>query len=222
MIEKKTQILAVGDCNTLGVAGCKNRSYPERLAERLNLRVANHGCTMATTREGVLLLRDGLTENVTHLFIQFGLVDSYKTFTYSPYVLYYPDNIFRKQLRSLVKKYKKICRTWGLNQRFGEKNVVGIDEYEYNMMTMVAMAKQARVYLVETIPHKDLQRNSEIKRYNAVLNGIAGRFPRCKKINLFDHFLLHLDQYYQDDTHSNELGYEYIVNELVQHVQRDT
>ena len=130
-------ILAVGDCNTLGAGEFRNNGYPERVGELLGVSVKNCGYTMSTTREGVYLLEDNLEEQHDCVIIQFGLVDSYATFRYSPYVLYFPDNPLRKQLRSLVKKYKKICRRRGLNEKFGEVPVVPAAEYERNLRRMV-------------------------------------------------------------------------------------
>ncbi len=161
------------------------------------------------------MLRHNLTEDVTHLFIQFGLVDSYKTFKYSPYVLYYPDNFIRKQARSLVKKFKKTCRDIGMNKHFGEASVVGIEEYEKNVQTMVAAAHKAKVFLLDTIPNKQLERNTQIQSYNDVLSSISQQYSHCGKIDLYTHFYNNLDNYYYDETHCNGKGYDYIVKQIL-------
>ncbi len=212
------KILAIGDCNTLGVADCSGNSYPERLGKLLGMEVDNCACTMATTREGVLLLKKYLTDDVCYLFIQFGLVDSYKTFKYSPYILYFPDNFFRKQVRSLVKKYKKICRNTGLNKRIGETNVVGIEEYEQNLQFMVSQAQSAKVFLLDTVPHKHQERNPEIVRYNEILSKIAKSASNCVKIELYEHFYNNLSCYYYDETHCNGRGYDHIVQQIMPHI----
>lgn len=212
------KILAIGDCNTLGVAECIGNSYPERYARMTGMHIQNCGCTMATTREGLMVLKENIPVDFTFLFVQFGLVDSYKTFKYSPYVLYYPDNFLRKQVRSLVKKYKKICRNRGLNRRFGEVNVVGPQEYEDNLHTIVALAEKTTVFLIETVPHKQVERNAEIQSYNAILSRVAARHPHCIKIDLYSHFQDNLDHYYHDETHCNGAGYDYIAEQILKHV----
>ena len=107
-------ILAIGDCITSGVSHCLGNSYPERVGMALNVRVKNCGKAMCSSREGITLLRDNESDEFDCVFIQFGLKDAYSTFKYSPNILYYPDNFMRKQLRSIVKKYKKICKKIGL------------------------------------------------------------------------------------------------------------
>ncbi len=212
------EILAIGDCNTLGVADCIGNSYPERFGKLTGIQVKNCACTMATTREGLLLLKKNLTDDVSYLLVQFGLVDSYKTFKYSPYVLYYPDNFFRKQVRGLVKKYKKICRNAGLNKRFGEKNVVPIEEYERSIKTIAGMAAKAKVFLIETVPHKEQERNPEIERYNTILSKIAAQYPHCEKVDLYAHFHDNMGRYYHDETHCNGTAHEYIAGQIMLHV----
>jgi len=93
-----TKLLAIGDCNTLGAGELEAFSYPERLANLCNAQVINCGLTMSTSREGVAILKDNISDDIDCILIQFGLVDAYNTFRYAPYVPYYPDNIIRKQL----------------------------------------------------------------------------------------------------------------------------
>jgi hypothetical protein len=172
---------------------------------------------MTTTREGLRILEKNIDDNVAFLFVQFGLVDSYKTFKYSPYVLYYPDNFFRKQVRSLVKKYKKICRGTGLNRILGEVNVVGPGEYEENLHKIIALAGTATVFLIDTVPHKQMERNLEIRNYNSILSKVTEKYSRCVKINLYEHFWENLDRYYHDETHCNGAGYDHIVDQIIRH-----
>jgi hypothetical protein len=214
------KILAIGDCNTLGVAEYSGNSYPEKFASMSGMHVHNCGYTMATTREGLSLLKHNFTDDVTFLFVQFGLVDSYKTFKFSPYVLYYPDNFLRKQIRSLVKKYKKVCRSSGLNKRIGEVNVVSPLEYKENLHKIIALAKHSIVVLIDTVPHKQIQRNDEIQHYNDILSSVAGCYPNCIKIDLYAQFLENINSYYHDETHCNGLGYDYIVEQIMNSVSK--
>jgi lysophospholipase L1-like esterase len=207
------KITAVGDCNTLGANALAHKGYPERFGAMANAEVVNLGHTMATTREGIHLLQDHIGD-ADCVLIQFGLVDSYKTFKHSPYVLYYPDGFFRKQLRSMVKKYKKICRSIGLNSLFGEVNVVAIEEYERNLREMVELALPRTIVLLETIPNRQQERNDEIRRYNKVLDKICNGYEQCFKVELYDLFIHRLSEYYQDDTHCNQNGHDCIARTI--------
>ncbi len=131
--DTKNKILAIGDCNTLGVGKLTGHSYPERVGQILKVPVTNSGYTMSTTREGCFLLSDHLTTDCTIVIIQFGLADSYLTLRHAPYVLNYPDNILRKPFRNILKKLKKLSRKYGINKRFGESNVVPLEEYSLNI-----------------------------------------------------------------------------------------
>jgi hypothetical protein len=182
------------------------------------MHVQNRGCTMATTREGLMVIKENIPADFTLLFVQFGLVDSYKTFKYSPYVLYYPDNFLRKQVRSLVKKFKKICRSTGLNRRFGEVNVVGPQEYEDNLHTIVTLAEKSTVFLIDTVPNKQTERNVEIQRYNSIMSKVATHYPHCIKIDLYSHFKHNLDHFYHDETHCNAAGYDFITQQILKHI----
>lgn len=214
-------ILAVGDCNTLGVGNLLGASYPERVARALGMPVANYGYTMATSREGISLLRDNLSVRHSCVFIQFGLVDAYSTFKYAPYVLYYPDNPLRKQFRSIVKKIKKICRNRGLNRTLGEVSVVPEEEYYANMLAMVQMCAHRIVILPETLPHHDQQRNAAIRRYNRVLARIAARHDNCHVVDLYAEFDAHLTTYYTDKTHANAAGYAYIAKSITRILRKE-
>ena len=185
-------IVAVGDCNTLGAKKLKSQSYPEILGSLIGAKVTNLGHTMATSREGSNLLGEYI-DSGDCVIIQFGLVDSYKTFKYSPYILYYPDNPLRKTLRSVVKKYKKICRNIGLNKHLGEVNVVPLDEYERNIRNMIEISLPRTVILPDTLPNKQLHRNSDIERYNSCLYKISRDYQQCIKVDLFEVFLENFD-----------------------------
>lgn len=208
-------ILALGDCNTLGIGTLRYNGYPERTARKLGLGVTNLAYTMATTREGLFLFRENMDDNTGLILIQFGLVDSYLTFRYAPYVLYYPDNPVRKQWRSIVKKYKKLCRRWGFNRVFGTREVVGPREYEQNLSVLVSRAENTQVLLVETIPHKQRQRNENIQRYNGIMKRVASRYGHVKVVELFDLFLSRLDTFYLDETHCNSRGHDFITDRIM-------
>lgn len=207
------KIIAVGDCNTLGAGHLEKKSYPEILAGIAGVEVLNVGHTMATTREGLHLIKKFLLD-ADCIFLQFGLVDSYKTFKYSPYVLYYPDNVFRKPMRSMVKKYKKVCKKIGLNGLLGEINVVAIEEYSENIRQMIEFAAPKKVVLLETVPNRELWRNPEIKRYNKALTMLSEEYENCVKIDLYNVFESNLNAFYMDGTHCNEEGYNYIAEQI--------
>lgn len=213
-----TRICAVGDCNTLGSGHLRGNSYPERIGKSTGARVINLGHTMATSREGKLLLRD-YQGNYDCMMIQFGLADSYLTCRYSPYVLYYPDNIFRKPLRSLIKKIKKGCRRTGFAARLGIRNVVSPKEYETNIREMINNSQASTILLIDTLPHHENWRNSHIQKYNGILTRITKEYDQCVKIDLFDIFMKRLDDYYQDVTHCNDAGYTRIAQEILQLIE---
>ena len=208
-------ILAVGDCNTLGVGPCRGDSYPEKVARPLGMAVTNRGYTMSTSREGRYLLGDALADEHRLVIIQFGLADAYRTLGCAPYVLYYPDNFFRKQARSILKKIKKISRKSGLNRLLGERPVVPMAEYQANISWMVDRCAGRRVILPETIPHQDSSRNDLIQQYNRALAAIASRYPECHLVETYADFFANRHAFYADATHANSLGYELIATKIV-------
>lgn len=209
-----SKILALGDCNTLGAGEFKYQSYPERFAKYINASIKNCGYTMSTTREMLYFAKENI-EDADIVFIQYGLVDSWKTFKYSPYVLYYPDNIMRKYYRKLVKKYKKICKTIGLNRIFGTENVVPDREYRDNIESLIREYPNKLFILIDTIPNKALWRNKEIIRYNKILEDISIENENTFYLKIYNFFLENFDVYYLDKTHINERGYEFILSQLV-------
>ncbi len=212
-------ILAVGDCITLGTGSCLGNSYPERIGRMFHARVSNFGKTMCTSREGKFLLRDNLTEKYDCVILQFGIADAYTTFKYAPYILYYPDNLFRKAIRNIVKKYKKLCRKHGLHERFGEANVIPEDEYRANFQLMVRMCGNRLIILPETIPHLDSFRNPYIKRYNKILEDIAADSKNCCFVRLFESFLANDTIFYLDKGHPNDAGYNHIADEFIRSLE---
>jgi len=213
------KLLAIGDCNTLGAGPSEGYSYPERVAEKLGGACRNCGRTMFSTREGLLMLRDNLRYNPTHVTIQFGIADSYLTFAYSPYVLYYPDNFLRKQGRSLVKKYKKICRRTGVDTALGKSHLVSPEEYERNLSVMVSMCSAKPVILLETVPNQDQSRNGPVKEFNTITKMVADKYDHCSFLPLYERFNDSLDSFYFDPTHVNQKGNNYIARELMEMIE---
>jgi len=181
----------------------------------LTVPVKNCGKAMFSTKEGLTILRDNDSDEFDCIFIQFGLKDAYTTFKYSPNVLYYPDNFLRKQIRSIVKKYKKTCRKIGLNELLGEVNVVSEQEYQHNISLMVERCKRKQVVLPEIIPHQETVRNPAILRYNKILEHISTTHDNCLFIRLYDDFLVKMPEYYLDTGHPNELGYRFISDKIL-------
>jgi lysophospholipase L1-like esterase len=213
--DTKNKILAIGDCNTLGGGNLVGQSYPERVGLRLNAAVSNCGYTMSTSREGYFLLRDHLTTDCTIVMIQFGLADSALTLRHAPYVLNYPDNIFRKPCRKMLKKFKKLSRKYGINKRFGESNVVPIEEYSINIRRMIEMCAGRTVLLSETIPHHDTSRNERIERYNRELAAIAEQYGNCHLVKTYDAYSNNMNRFYLDDGHANADGYDYTAERIL-------
>jgi len=214
------KILALGDCNTLGDTHYEKNSFPERFANKIKADVKNCGYTMTTTREMQHFAKKYL-KDANIVLIQYGLVDSWKTFKYAPYVLYYPDNFLRKIARKVVKKYKKISKKVGLNGLLGVENVVLTKEYKNSIESLVSQNENKVFILIETVPNRDLPRNEEIKRYNNVLQEISSRYKNCYCLNVFDIFIENLENYYLDETHINDVGYDVISNELLRVYKSD-
>lgn len=208
------KILALGDCNTLGVENCYKNAYPEMLAKELNATVKNLGHTMATTREAIELFNEVKDEYFDIVLISFGLTDSWKTFKYAPYVLYYPDNIWRKILRKIVKKFKKIGKKLNFVKFLGEESVVPEKEYVENLQYIVNHLTKSRVLILDTLPKKEQYRNISIKKYNVLLDSLAGS-KNVTRIKLYDYFDQHRELFL-DKTHLNSQGYEYIRDKIVE------
>ena len=209
-----SNILALGDCNTLGVKYLKGNAYPEMFAKSLKKTVENCGFTMSTTHEMLYFFENFKDQEKEIVLIQYGLVDSWKTFKYAPYVLYYPDHKLRKLLSERVQKYKKIAKKIGLNKLLGVSNVVAWEEYENNIKTVLQETRKSIVFLIDTIPNLEVSRNSEIKRYNLILSQLSKQYDNVYYIELYDDFF-DRPEYYLDNTHMNERGYERITQKLI-------
>ena len=209
-----SNILALGDCNTLGVKYLKGNAYPEMFAKALEKTVENCGFTMSTTHEMLYFFENFKDQEKEIVLIQYGLVDSWKTFKYAPYVLYYPDNKIRKVFRKIVKKYKKISKKIGLNKLLGVSNVVALDDYENNIKTVLQKTRKSAVFLIDTIPNLEISRNSDIVRYNQVLSHLSKQYDHVHYVEVYDDFL-DRPEYYLDNTHMNAKGYERITQKIL-------
>jgi lysophospholipase L1-like esterase len=214
------KLLFLGDCNTQGIKDNYLNSYPEKLAKYLNIDIINAGYTMSTTYEMIELHKKYFSTDISAIFIQYGLVDSWKTFKYSPYVLYYLDSFFRKIARKIVKKYKKITKNMGMQNYFGTKYVVNKDIYIQNILQIINKS-DVPIFLIQTVPNKESFRNKYIKYYNKLLDDIAIN-NNCHLIEIYDYFEDNLDRLICDDgTHINDEGYDYISNEILEYIKKE-
>lgn len=218
------QILFLGDCNTLGTPDIEGRAYPEIISQTLNMTIQNCGHTMTTTREGRHYFARFYSATTAMVVLQYGLVDSWRTFKYAPYVLYYPDNPLRKIGRKLVKKYKKLCQKFGLNERIGVKNVVPLEEYRATIARIAEFIAPKPLLLLETVPNHDLSRNDEIRRYNAELWTLATQHTNIRVLALYDDFLPFLNSdkgVYSDPTHLSVAGHQRVAQKLAQLIEHE-
>ncbi len=217
------KILSLGDCNTLGVQNCEGNAYPEKFAKLLAADSCNCGFTMSTIREAKYFFRDFYDSDTNILTIQYGLVDSWKSFRFSPYVLYYPDNPFRKMARKMVKKYKKTCRNLGLNDRLGTLPVVPPEKFTASLREIIQMCRpDTKIILIETVPNLDESRNPAIQKYNALMKQVALSDERCSILEIYNDFDAKKDEFYIDPTHINEMGHECIAAKLFDLYNEDT
>ena len=68
---------------------------------------------------------------------------------------------------------------------------------------------------MDTVPNRELERNSNIKQYNKILDELSSNFNNCHRVKFYDLFEKNLDTYYLDNTHINDLGYKIITEELI-------
>jgi lysophospholipase L1-like esterase len=185
-------LLALGDCNTLGTIELEPVAYPQVLGGKLGVPTINCGHTMSTVREGWEYARRKLSGDTAYLVIQFGQVDAWHTFRGAPYVLNYPDNIVRRVLRKLVKKFKKLARKAGVHRWLGERNVVGPVEYQSRLKAMIQLARQrspqVRICLVATPPSLMVDRNPRIEAYNRIVKQVA-EDSGCAFVDAYSVFL---------------------------------
>jgi len=205
--------LVLGDCNVTGADKFNDKTYVEILQKQLNIPAISCGHTMTTTKEGKIYFDKNKNVDFEFVVVAYGLVDSWETFKYAPYVLYYPDNIFRKIARKVIKKYKKIARNFHLNEKIGKKHVVPIKEYKKNIEYIIQNSK--KVFLVETPPHQsEIFRNKHIVQYNQVLKDLSKKYNHAKVIHIYESLLADQSLYF-DVVHLNEKGYSLIAQKII-------
>jgi len=201
------KLVALGDCNTLGVSDCKQNSYPERVGRSLGAEVVNLGHTMATTREARHLLTKEIGLQTDILLISLGLTDSWRGLKLAPYVLYYPDNLFRRLARKLVKRIKKTARQTGLNGLIGVAAVTPPKLYLSNLTAMIeSVPAHALVLLIDILPKAEEDRNVDIVAYNRLLDTLPEHFGNVRRVRCYDFFYSRRGTLFQDNTHLNDQG----------------
>lgn len=200
------KLVAYGDCNTLGFGQEKGNGFPEQVASALGYSVSNLGHTMSTTRELLNYAKDFPPSKYDIALIQYGLVDSWLTFKFSPYVLYYPDSPIRKLQRKVVKKIKKYARIFQIKRWLGETEVVPLPEYIANIKHVVIGAPKTQFVLIGTAPHTSPERNPRIIRYNEALSKLALEHKNCIYVDAYEEILGKMDTLFSDNTHFNDEG----------------
>lgn len=215
-LARRSDLLFLGDCNTCGTEQLKGQTYADLVGEALSRRIDNGGQTMATTREALQYFEHFGHENLSAVFIQYGLVDSWLTLRAAPYVLYYPDNARRRFLRRWVKKWKKYGRKIGIGKLFGMRNQVPLEEYQSNIAKILD-AVSCPVLLIETAPNHDDSRNPAIQAYNAALAELAEQYTHAVLIRCYEEFATHMQDYYQDATHFSPAGHAKLAEIIAKH-----
>jgi hypothetical protein len=211
------KVLSLGDCNAIGFGELKGFGYAERVANSIGMECLNKGHTMCTSREGVKYFLDYYSSDVCLLIVNYGLVDSWRTVSGFPYVLYYPDNFFRKLCRKALKKAKKIVRKCFLLKFFGLSSVVSLEEYRNNILFMVGeLSSETKLVLIEIPYNMDESRNGEILSYNKTLREISSRYENVIFVETFRFFEKAKYSYLlADGTHISDAGYEFITKSIL-------
>jgi lysophospholipase L1-like esterase len=220
MQNSTVRYVALGDCVTLGAPFQQQNAYPERVAQVMEWQVTNYGHTMSTTREGLEYFKKLDVQNADILSIQYGIVDSWQTFNGAPFVLYYPDNKWRKFLRKIVKKIKKYGRKLNFHGLFGTRNVVPVEEYIRNIQYMIDHSQAKYVLLPEIYPNQDLNREPRILAYNQALAKLHDG-KRVFVIKQFDLLKPHLNtDYYDDSTHLSGTGHQAVAHNILAELKK--
>ena len=85
---------------------------------------------------------------------------------------------------------------------------------ENNIKTVLQKTRSSSVFLIDTIPHLEISRNSEIVRYNQVLSRLSKEYDHVHYVEVYDAFL-DRPEYYLDNTHMNNRGYECITQNIL-------
>lgn len=225
--QRPLRLLAVGDCNTGGALGTAAK---DRVSSRLAARFEAHGIscaeqnlgyTMSTTREGLARMqRDA--EPADLLVLNFGLVDAWVTSIPRVYIPYYPDGVFKRLGRKLLKSVKRRLRAPLLRRFVPIGAVVPIEEYEQNMRRIMALAREqnpaVRILLWGTVPVVgDAERSRKIALYNVRLRNIAEAEPETWYLETMDVLKgLNLEEIYLDHLHIAAAAAERIAEEMLQ------
>jgi hypothetical protein len=177
-----TRVLAVGDCNTHGLNSPPANTILDKFCHCLELAgyptvSQNLGCGMATSREGIAIMRER-AKPADIALINFGLVDSWITSIPKIYIAYFPDNRLKKIARKALKYTKRRLRSPLMRRIVPTGNVVPLDEYRRNIETLINIARRLNpdvwIVLWGSPPvQNDDRRNEELLRYNAELHDVA-------------------------------------------------
>jgi lysophospholipase L1-like esterase len=91
---------------------------------------------------------------------------------------------------------------------------VSLDAYKNNIISVIEQSEDRTIFLISTIPNLDTSRNIEIMRYNELLSTLAEQYTHVHYVEVYNDFSNHPD-YYLDNTHMNETGYEIITQKIL-------
>lgn len=175
------RIVALGDCNT-HTGNPKQGTVPEGVAwafrnAGIPAEVTNLGGGMETCREGLARLRNTPT-SADIAVINFGLVDAWTTSIPQLYVPYYPDNLFRKPCRKLLKFAKRRLLTTSIRKLLPSGPVVKEEEFTSRIGQMIETLRERsatiNIFIWGTVPVSNHDsRNIPLYRYNKLLSQIA-------------------------------------------------
>jgi len=228
------RILAIGDCNTSGVEDAPSENLPEELCKifRQNgydIEIFNEGHAMTTTREGVAKIKQFWSlrgeRTVDIVLINFGLVDSWVVALPSWYISYYPDNIFKKYARKLLKSFKKRLRNPAVRRFLPTGNTVPMVEFRKNYQYMIDYVRrfspQARIILWGIAPTRyDMKREIHIKAYDEVIKELATS-NGCIHIDtrqIFEPYTS--EQLYRDHVHINSFAQKLLAGHIYNAVKK--
>lgn len=175
------RFVALGDCNTRTndqSQGTVTGGVVDALGRRqVDVRLANLGGGMWTTREGLARLRNhGQPCDIA--IINYGLVDAWQTSIPHVYVPYYPAGRSQKIRRKILKFVKRRLRSnfWGDVVTSG--SVVPLAEFEANIRSMIRMLRRRNpktliaLWTTASVDDDD-ERNKHLADYNDGLRTMA-------------------------------------------------
>lgn len=218
-------IVALGDCNTCGIAAAEGQTVPQLVAEGLgqsgrDVQLINLGLTMSTTREGLALLRD-YVGTVDLLLVNYGLVDAWTTSLPGVYISYYPERPWKALARKCLKWAKRQLRSPLARRFLPVGQVVPVREYEANLREILNIARSkspdSRAVLWATAPvHQQPARNVLIERYNTVMQHVAETTDRvsfCDAYSMISR--MEGTRAYLDDVHLGPFSTREIAKQVV-------